>query len=174
MNTLAVQYRLRIGRLGLRLALSACAVLLCYCLPWDGLRFLTSELNLRLDRLAGLSMQRLLYDTILWNGTVYRYVIACTFADVWCGALPLIWDGRRKFAANLLRSFLLGVLLLGVNALRLSFSDVLSAWGVPWLWAHGLVAGLWYYVVWEWVRQNCPEMSMNGNRLSAQAEQASC
>src|SRR5437660_4294917 len=62
-----------------RICLSAIAVLICYCLKWEYLRYITSELNIRLDALAGIHLQRLSADSVLWNGTVYYYERACIF-----------------------------------------------------------------------------------------------
>src|SRR5438045_3008292 len=78
--------------LTIRFALVALAVAGCYLFRWEWLRFLTSEANLLLDRAAGLRLERLSFDTVRWHGNRYQYQIACTFADVWCGAVPLLWS----------------------------------------------------------------------------------
>jgi hypothetical protein len=114
-------------------------------------RALTLELNLRLDSMADIHMQRLTANSVLWHGTVYRYDIACTFADVWCGAIPLVWRLRRSVLSNLSCIALLGLVLLFFNVFRLSLSDVLFAAGIPWMWAHGLIGGLSYLAVWIWI-----------------------
>jgi hypothetical protein len=144
-----------------RVALAAAAVVLCYQFRWDLLRFVVSELNLRLDALMGVTLQRMSADTVMWHGQLYRYVIACTFADVWCGAIPLIWDLRRLggppkqvllgWGHNFARILVFGVVLIAFDAFRLSVSDVLFAAGVPWDLAHGIVGGLAYFAVWVWI-----------------------
>ncbi len=134
-----------------RALLAAVAVVICYQFRWDWLRFLTSELNLRLDALAGVNLHRSSFDTVLWRGESYRYVIACTFADVWCGAVPLVWDLRRTFVSNLSRILLFGLALVVFNVFRLSLSDVVIAWGAPWDLAHGIIGGLAYFAVWLWI-----------------------
>lgn len=134
-----------------RVLLAAVAVVVCYQFPWHWLRFLISELNLRLDALAGVYLQRLSPDSVMWHGQIYRYVIACTFADVWCGAIPLIWDLRRSVSFNIGRVLLFGAVLIAFNAFRLSVSDVLFAFHVPWDYAHGIVGGLAYFAVWVWI-----------------------
>lgn len=141
-----------------RAVLAALAVVVCYQFSWGPLRFVVSELNLRLDALAGVSLQRVSADTVMWHGQLYRYVIACTFADVWCGAIPLIWKwgGPPKpvllvWGNNLARILAFGVVLIAFDAFRLSVSDVLFAAGVPWDLAHGIVGGLAYFAVWIWI-----------------------
>jgi hypothetical protein len=137
-----------------RLCLAAVAVALCYCLQWESLRYLTSELNLRLDALAGIHLQRLSGDTVLWNGTVYYYERACIFADVWCGAIPLLWSLRRTISGNLLQLLVFTGALFGFNVFRLSLSDVLFAAGLPWDLAHNAMGGIAWFVVWVWIWKN--------------------
>lgn len=134
-----------------RALLAAVAVVVCYQFRWDLLRFLTAELNVRLDALAGVMLQRVSPDTVLWKGEAYRYVIACTFADVWCGAIPLVWNLRRSAAVNLARILVLGIVLIAFNVFRLSLSDVLFAAGIPWDLAHGVIGGLAYFAVFVWI-----------------------
>ena len=140
----------------MRALLAAAAVVLCYQLRWDYLRFLTAELNVRLDALAGVSLQRISADTVLWKGEVYRYVIACTFADVWCGAIPLVWDCGRTVLRNLARVVIFGIVLIAFNVFRLSVSDVLFAAGVPWDAAHGVIGGIAYFAVLVWIWKHRP------------------
>jgi hypothetical protein len=78
-------------------------------------------------------------------------VIACTFADVWCAAIPLVWDLRRALSRNLLTVFLLALALVLFNVVRLSASDVLFARGLPWWLAHDVLGGVAYFIVWTWV-----------------------
>lgn len=134
-----------------RVCLAAVAVAICYCFQWESLRYITSELNLRLDALAGLHLQRLSGDTVLWNGTVYTYERACIFADVWCGAIPLLWSLRRTISGNLLSLLLFTAALFAFNVFRLSFSDVLYAAGLPWDVAHNAMGGVAWFVVWMWI-----------------------
>src|SRR5581483_3836595 len=109
----------------LRCLLAALAVVVCYQFQWDWLRYLTSEANLRVDAIIGVNWQRLTFDTVAWNGRVYTYVIACTMADVWCGALAFLWMMRRSIGQNLrtIVGFALG--LFALNIARLSLSDFL-------------------------------------------------
>src|SRR5438270_7250938 len=72
----------------IRFALAALAVAVSYCFRWEFLCFLTSEANLRLDLLAGIHLQRVSADTVLWKGVLYRYENPCTFVDVWFGSIP--------------------------------------------------------------------------------------
>jgi hypothetical protein len=139
------------AELVIRIVLCAVGVLLCYCFRWEWLRYLTSELNMRLDDLAGVHLERVAKDVVLWRGEVYWYTNGCAFADVWCGAIPLVWNLRRNIAANLLRIAIFSIVLLIFNVVRLSFSDILFAQGVPWWLAHEAVAGVAYFVVLAWI-----------------------
>ena len=134
-----------------RAALCVVAVVLCYQFSWSWLRALTATLNVALDSLVGVRLERVAPDLVLWKGQLYRYVIACTMADVWCGALPLLWNARRPVAWNLARSLLFGAAVIVFNIFRLSLSDVLFAWGVNWDLAHGVIAGLAYFAIWVWI-----------------------
>lgn len=145
-------WRRRLSRgLLVRIALCLLAVVACYQFSWLWLRHWTLLMNAALDRLSGVVLQPVAADTVTWHGAVYRYVIACTFADVWCGAVPLLWDLCRSVRRNLvlLAAFTAG--LAAFNIIRLSFSDVVFAWGVPWDLAHNVVSGVAYFVVLEFV-----------------------
>jgi hypothetical protein len=134
-----------------RFALVPLAVAICYCFEWRQLRFLTSEANLRLDLLAGISLQRLSYDTVTWRGVLYRYENACTFVDVWFGSLPLLWRWGGGLIKNVLFFAGMALALFAFNVFRLSVSDGLFAAGLPWNVAHNVISGLAYFLVWVWV-----------------------
>lgn len=131
-----------------RVALSAAAVGICYLFSWPWLRTLTCDANLALDRVCGVHLTRISSDSVLWNGRLCRYVIACTFADVWCGALAWLWDLRSSVARNLLSITRFTCLLFAFNIVRLTLSDVLVAHGTPWWLGHNLLSGLCYYAIW--------------------------
>lgn len=134
-----------------RLALTALAVGICYLFDWRWLRYLTSEFNLALDALLGMHLQRLSLDAVEWHGVVYRYRNACTFADVWCGAIPLIWNLRKGVIQNMRFAVVLGFALFAFNVYRLTVSDVLFAAGIPWNIAHHVISGVSYFLVWQWI-----------------------
>lgn len=135
----------------LRFALVAVAVGICYLFEWRWLRVLTLQLNTLLDGLAGIHLQRVAFDTVEWRGAFYKYQIACTFADVWCGAIPLIWNIRKSVISNLGYVLAVGAAMVAFNVVRLSFSDVLFARGLSWDLAHNVVSGISYYLVWMWI-----------------------
>lgn len=139
-----------------RFALVPVAVALCYCFRWEVLRYLTSEANLRLDLLAGLHLQRLSLDTVQWRGSVYHYENACTFVDVWFGAIPLLWNLQRRVAANLGFFAQFAIALFVFNVFRLSLSDVLFSAGLNWDLAHNVVSGIAYFAVWVWIWRHRP------------------
>jgi hypothetical protein len=135
----------------LRIALVVAGVLLCYCFQWQWLRYFTSEANLRVDAWFGLEMQRLSSDTVLWKGVLYKYQNACTFADVWCGAIPLIWNASKRVLWNLAFIGIFSIALFAFNTFRLSLSDVFFNAGIPWLWAHQFLGGCAYFAVWLFI-----------------------
>jgi hypothetical protein len=142
--------------IALRFALVAIGVLICYQFEWHWLRYLTSELNLRLDALAGVHLQRVSHDTVMWGGRTYHYVNSCTFADVICGAVPLLWNLRKTITQNLARIVMVGVVLIAFNVFRLSVSDVLYAQGLSWNLAHNVISGVSYFLVWTYLWRNRP------------------
>ena len=139
-----------------RLIAVAGAVILCYRFEWQFLRYLTLESNVRLDALLGVHLERLAYDTVIWSGTAYRYGIACTFADVWCGAIALLYSSRRGVLQNLQLMCVFTVALFCFNVVRLSVSDLIFAVGVSWVVAHEVVSGIAYFLVWLWIWPNSP------------------
>lgn len=138
--------------LALRIALAVLALAICYAFDWRWLRYLTSQANLRVDAVAGLRLQRVAADKVLWHGQLFQYTNACCFADVGCAALPLLWNTRRTIVLNLL--VIAGFLpaLFVFNVLRLSVSDLLYAHGLSWTVGHSVFAGFAYAVVWFFIR----------------------
>jgi hypothetical protein len=133
-------------------------VALCYCFQWEFLRAWTLQLNLHLDALLGVYLEPISSTSVLWRGHVYRYVIACTMADVWCGSLPLLWRTRLhpesvglNMLSNLRTLLLFTPALLLFNVCRLSLSDVLVAHGVSWNLGHNVVSGLAYFLIWQFL-----------------------
>lgn len=120
-------------------------------LPWHWLEALTADFNTGLDRFLGVPWTRLSSNTVTWHGVVYEYVISCTFADVWCGAIPLVWNLRRKVLWNVGYIALMALGMFAFNIFRLSVSDYVFALGVPWSLAHSVVSGISYFVVWIWL-----------------------
>lgn len=135
----------------IRFVLAALAVAISLCFRWEFLRFLTSEANLRVDLLAGIHLQRISFDTVMWRSILYRYENSCTFIDVFFGSIPLLWSFRRSYLQN--TSFLLAVAvgMFCFNVMRLSVSDVLFAAGLSWNLAHNVISGISYFVVWLWI-----------------------
>lgn len=133
----------------MRCLLAALAVAVCYCFQWDWLRRLTADGNVWLDSLAGVDLQRLSFDTVAWQGQLYHYAVACTFADVWCGSLAFLWRTEETLRRNAGVLAVWSVLLLLFNIFRLSLSDLLFAQGLSWNVAHNAVSGISYFAVWE-------------------------
>ena len=140
--------------LWLRFALVPIAVAICYLFAWHFLRALTADLNVGLDSIFGLRLERISPEYVLWHGVLYRYVVACTMVDVWFGSLPLIWHLRRSMLQNLAWIVLFALGLLAFNIFRLSVSDLLFSAGLSWNLAHNAVSGVAYFVVWLWLWNN--------------------
>ena len=77
------------------MALSALFVVLCYQYEWRFLLSLTADSILHLSRIMGIPMDRVSFDTLSSGGTQFTITIACTFVDVFAGAVPLIWRLRK-------------------------------------------------------------------------------
>lgn len=124
------------------------AVLICYCFDWMWLRFVTSEATLRFVEWRGFDAARLSPHAIAWNGQHFEFGIACTFADVFCGALPLLWVRRASLLRNagFIAAFAVG--LFAFNLLRQSVADLLFGAGVPWTLADNAIGALSYFAVW--------------------------
>lgn len=137
--------------LAIRFTLAALAVAVSYFFRWELLRFWTSEANLRLDLLAGIHLQRISPDAVMWKGVLYRYENACTFVDVWFGSIPLLWSLHRSVARNIAFAAVLAAGMFCFNVFRLSVSDVLFAAGLSWNLAHNAVSGISYFMVWVWI-----------------------
>ncbi len=135
--------------MAVRCLLATIAVVVCYCFQWEWLRRLTADGNVFLDSLVAVHLQRLSFDTVAWHGQLYRYVVACTFADVWCGSLGFLWRTADSFLRNLATIAVWSLLLFSFNVFRLSFSDVLFAQGLSWNLAHNVVSGIAYFAVWQ-------------------------
>ena len=134
-----------------RVLLCVAAVVTCYQFEWDWLRSATCYWNLIADNCFGVHLVRTSADTVMWRGQLYHYVVACTMADVWCGALAWLWNSRQTLAQNLARWFLFGLGLFVFNIARLTFSDVLFAANLPWDLAHNVVSGIAYWLIWRWL-----------------------
>jgi hypothetical protein len=126
----------------------ACAVALCHSFQWTWLCALTQRANLALDSWFGVIMQPLTATTIEFHGVLYQYQVSCTFADVWCGLVPLIWMRSKSGAWNAAWLALWAIGLFVFNIARLSLSDLLFAHGMSWALAHSVLGGVCYYVVW--------------------------
>lgn len=132
-----------------RYALVCAAVLLCYAFSWHWLERITADANSAADRLFGVTVERISPVAVVIAGRTFHYVTACTMADVFCGTIPLLWSLRRRWTTNVAILCAAAIALFWFNVLRLTLSDVLFAYGANWDLAHGIVAGLSYYVIWR-------------------------
>jgi hypothetical protein len=136
-------------------------VVMTHQLGWGWLRFLTSEAILRFSASLGMSTGRVSYDTIRLHGELYRFVISCTFVDVFIGAIPLLWNLKKPLLGNLFTLILAAVALFGFNVVRLESGHVLHALGLPWTLADDVLGGFAYFAVWLFVwRQRSWELSV--------------
>jgi hypothetical protein len=131
-----------------RVCLVPVAVGICYLFQWNSLRSLTADLNLQLTSIFGVHWERLSPDLVAFHGRWYRYVVSCTMADAWFGAIPLVWKITSETLKNTAYLVGLGVFMFGLNIVRLTISMLLLSNGVPWLLGHQLVSALTYLVCW--------------------------
>jgi len=147
---------LRDARLGAWLhrgLLCALAVLVCYRFEWTLLRLVTSEAILRMTAALDFPVARVSPDTLQVGGLQFRFVIACTFADVFFGALPLLWSWQRSYVRNFVEFAAFGAGLFFFNLLRLECGLLAYLKGMPWELAHGVEGGIAYFLVWMWIER---------------------
>lgn len=148
------------------------SVLFCYCFEWDWLEWLTAESLIRIATVCGVGAKRLAWDVIEWQGTPIQFTTACTFVDVFFGAVAIVWSSRCRFIKNIGHVAALAVGLFCFNLLRLTVGFLLYTRGIPWVIAHDVLAGFSYFAVWVVVmpsafRLNLPEPSRwRGTRMS--------
>jgi exosortase/archaeosortase len=119
-----------------------------YQMSWNWLRFVTSECVLRISAWLGMTTLRLSFDTIRVGGQATQYVIACTFVDVFMGAIPLLWNLKNSVLRNGSLLVATAGILFGFNVVRLELAQVLHCQGVPWTVADEVLGGVAYFVVW--------------------------
>lgn len=131
----------------LRLASVALCAATAHSCNWHYLTYGMSESVLRLSASVGIACQRVTNDTIVVRGEYFSIVTACTFADVYLGAVPLLWEMRKSIQANILRVFAFGLILFPLNVCRLEVAQLLHIVGVPWLLADEVLGGAAYFIV---------------------------
>ena len=132
-----------------RWSLVMVAVGFCHLLDWYWLRVLTASLVQQWSSALGVPAYRLAPDLVLFPGVTARFVVACTMADVWCGAIPLVWDLEEGISSNLSYLVRLAVVIFVVNTMRLAVSNfVVFRLGVPWTIGHQSLAALAYLLIW--------------------------
>lgn len=131
-----------------RALLVGIVVILTHQFAWNGLRYVTSEIVVRLSQTAGLSAERFSADTIRVQGNLFQFVISCTFVDVIMGMIPLVWALNKSVARNLLTVIPMAIGLFSFNVVRLQIGQLLYARGVPWLLADEVLGGIAYFAVW--------------------------
>lgn len=119
-----------------------------YQLPWEWLRFFTSECVLRISALLGMPAARASFDTIQVGSQAFQFVIPCTFVDVFMGSIPLLWDLRKSVAKNVLGLIAAAMVLFVFNVVRLEFAQVLYYRGVSWILADEVLGGIAYFAIW--------------------------
>lgn len=131
-----------------RALLVAIVVSVTHQFAWVGLRYVTSQTVLSLSEFAGLSAERLSADTIRVQGSLFQFVISCTFVDVILGMIPLVWALNKSVARNLLTVIPLAIGLFSFNLVRLEIAQLLYARGLPWFLSDGVLGGIAYFAVW--------------------------
>lgn len=96
-------------------------------------------------------MYRLGPDLIASASTRFIFSPACTFVDVFFGALPLLWKTKRGIPYNLLHLAGFGCALFVFNILRLELGHLLFEKGLPWFLVHNVLAGFCYFLIWLWI-----------------------
>lgn len=143
--------RLSSAELVCRILLVAILVIVSHQFGWEWLRLLTSEAVLRLSASLGMVTERVSFDTISIQGEFFRFVISCTFVDVFIGAIPLVWNLKKSISGNFLTLTALAASLFGFNTFRLEAAQLLHACGAPWIAADEILGGFAYFGAWLFV-----------------------
>lgn len=130
-----------------RVLLTTILVILTHQFEWVWLRFLTSEAVLRGSALVGMATERFSFDTVGVQGEAFRFVVSCTFVDVFIGTVPLIWNLKRSILSNGCILVVTAIILFSFNILRLVTGHLLHAHGAPWIVADDLLGGMAYFFV---------------------------
>ena len=126
------------------------AVLVCtaHQFRWELLRFITSEAILHLSAFFGMATARVSFDTIWVQHAAFSFLVACTFADVIMGSIPLIWNNDKSLVVNSARLIAATTILFIFNVIRLEIGQILYSCGVSWTFADQVLGGISYFVVW--------------------------
>ena len=131
----------------------------CLQFQWTWLRFVTSEASLRFALWRGYAVERLSADIIVWGGHRFVFNTDCTFVDVICGALPLLWIRHAGVTRNGRDFLVVGTGLFAFNILRNLLVDTLFSAGLPWSLTDQAIGALAYFLVWvflvRWVERTC-------------------
>ncbi len=134
-----------------RVFLCALAALLVYRFEWTGLRTVYCTIVTAANNLLGMPAYAASQDTMICNGSSFRFLVGCTLIDVYCSSIPLIWDVQASLRVNGLKlvKYFFGLNLL--NIIRLEIGFELYFKGVSWTLAHEAFAGVTYFLVLIWV-----------------------
>jgi hypothetical protein len=127
------------------------AVVICYQFDWTWLRFISSEATLRFVSWFGYTGERLSSHLIAWNGERFEFGIACSFADVICGALPLLWIRNLGIVPNTALMVGAAAGLVAFNLLRQAAADMMFMTGLSWSVTDSIIGGLSYFAVWAFI-----------------------
>jgi hypothetical protein len=132
--------------LALRIALVPVFVALCYFFQWWWLRIATTTLLVQASGWLGVPMHRVAPDIVSLDGRLIQFIIPCTMADAFFGAIPLLWR-RAEGWLNLPRLGAIFVGVCGLNLFRLELGFVGIHRGLPWWLGHEVVAGFAYFAL---------------------------
>ncbi|MCA9780244.1 MAG: hypothetical protein KC800_26140 [Candidatus Eremiobacteraeota bacterium] len=126
-------------------------VLLAYLLPWSGLKAWTAGACVSLCRFLGLPAVRASETSMFLGDQCFENSTACTMIDVYLGALGLLWMASRSVRENLELAAFFFLGLTALNLARLTAGFWLLENGVSWLIGHEVLAGLTYFLIFEWI-----------------------
>jgi hypothetical protein len=138
-----------------RVALAAVFVVVAHQFSWTWLRFVTSDVILRLSSSLGMATARVSFDTVRIQGELFQFVIACTFVDVFAGSVPLLWRRKRSHAENGVRLIAAAAVLFTFNVVRLEIGQMLYSRGIlPYALADDVFGGFAYFTVWLYISRS--------------------
>jgi hypothetical protein len=109
--------------------------------------------------------------TAYFQGAYYQYSIACTLADAWCGAIPLVWKLRTGVLQNLRYIAGLAFLVFALNTVRQAILNLLQGAGLSWKPVHDVLAAATYLVIWLVIVRRGAWREMNPSETLSHVEE---
>ena len=134
-----------------RIALVPLFVAGCYLFSWTWLQSIDCAALVWLLELTGFEVQAGSASGFRWRGIQYEFAVSCTAMDALAGCIPLLWRRSESSVTNAVRLLGFTIIVSLLNLLRLWLGFALLRAGIPWVWGHEVVAGVFYFGLLAWI-----------------------